>query len=492
MLAGMVVSLYTSRIVLQTLGAEDYGIYGVVGGIVAMFSFLNTTMARATSRFLTFEMGKDNKERLKTTFSSALIIHLGIALLVFILAETIGLWFLNNKLVIPEGRMDAAHWVFQFSILSMFVGFTQVPYNATIIAHEKMDVYAYVELINIFLKLGVVYLLYIGNFDKLILYAFLILVVSIIIAMIYRIFCIRHYEESRFKWVWDMEIIKPMLSFSGLNLYVSMCFTARTQGTTFLINIFFGVISNTANSIATTVDGVLNGLAYNIITASQPNIIKCYSQNKLDEMQNTMRNCIKFSTLFLTLIAIPFYFETPFIIQLWLGQVPDYVVSFIRIALILNFIRLINSVITISLDATGNIKLYSIMTGTINLIALLVSFLLFKIGYDAQFAYVVCLLSFILILTINICLLKKQIKEIILHPILLDILQLLLIVIISIFIGKLLYTYVPSGIYRLISIIICNTIVVSLLTYIIVLNKDQRKFVSQFLSQKLLKKYKRD
>ena len=489
---GMVVSLYTSRVVLQTLGVEDYGIYGVVGGVVAMFSFLNTTMARATSRFLTFEMGKGDKERLRNTFSSALIIHIGIALLILILAETVGVWFLNNKLVIPEGRMGAAHWVLQLSILGTMVGITQVPYNATIIAHEKMDVYAYVELIDIFLKLGIVYLLYIGDFDKLILYAFLVLVVGVIKAMIYRAFCIRYYEESRFKWLWDKEIIKPMLSFSGLNLYVSMCFTARTQGTTFLINIFFGVISNTANNIATTVDGVLNGLAYNIITASQPNIIKSYSQNKLDEMQNTMRNCMKFSTLFLTLIAVPFYFETPFIIKLWLGQVPYYVVSFIRIALIINFIRLINSVITISLDATGNIKLYSIMTGTINLIALPVSFLLFKIGYDAQFAYVVCLLSFILILTTNIYLLKKQIKEIRLHPILLDILRLLLIVIISILIGKLLYTYMQSGIYRLISIIICNAIVVSILTYIIILNKDQRKCISQFLSQKLFKKYKRD
>lgn len=489
---GMVVSLYTSRIVLQTLGVEDYGIYGVVGGVVAMFSFLNTTMARATSRFLTFEMGKNNKERLKITFSSALIIHIGIALLVLILAETVGVWFLNNKLVIPEGRMGAAHWVLQLSILGTMVGITQVPYNATIIAHEKMDVYAYVELIDVFLKLGIVYILYIGDFDKLILYAFLILVVSVIKAMIYRLFCIRYYEESRFKWVWDKEIMKPMLSFSGLNLYVSMCFTARTQGTTFLINIFFGVISNTANNIATTVDGVLNGLAYNIITASQPNIIKSYSQNKLDEMQNTMRNSIKFSTLFFTLIAIPFYFETPFIIKLWLGQVPYYVVSFIRIALIINFIRLINSVITISLDATGNIKLYSIMTGTINLIALPVSFLLFKIGYDAQFAYVVCLLSFILILTTNIYLLKQQIREIRLHSILLDILQLLLIVIISILLGKLLYTYVPSGIYRLISVIICNTIVVSLLTYFIVLNKDQRKYVNEFISQKILRKYKRN
>ena len=219
---GMVVSLYTSRVVLQTLEVEDYGIYGVVGGVVAMFSFLNSTMAGATSRFLTFEMGKGDKERLKDTFSSALIIHIGIALLVLILAETVGLWFLNNKLVIPEGRMGAAHWVFQFSVLGMFVGFTQVPYNATIIAHEKMDIYAYIELLHVFFKLGIVYLLVIGNFDKLILYALLTFVVNVIIAMIYRIYCIRHYEESKFRFIWKKDIFRPMLSFSGFNLFVNV------------------------------------------------------------------------------------------------------------------------------------------------------------------------------------------------------------------------------------------------------------------------------
>mgnify|MGYP006967124825 CR=1 FL=1 len=204
---GMVVSLYTSRIVLQTLGVEDFGIYGVVGGIVAMFIFLNNCMSAATSRFLTFEMGKGDKERLRDTFSSALIIHIGIALLILILAETVGVWFLNNKLVIPEGRMGAAHWVLQLSILATMVGITQVPYNATIIAHEKMDIYAYIELLHVFLKLGIVYLLVIGNFDKLILYALLTFVVNVIIAMIYRIYCIRHYEESKFRFIWKKDKI---------------------------------------------------------------------------------------------------------------------------------------------------------------------------------------------------------------------------------------------------------------------------------------------
>ena len=488
MLLSTVVSLYTSRVVLQVLGVEDYGIYGVVGGVVAMFSFLNSTMAGATSRFLTFEMGKGDKERLKDTFSSALIIHIGIALLVLVLAETIGVWFLNNKLVIPEGRMEAANWVLQFSILSMIVGFTQVPYNATIIAHEKMDVYAYVELIHVFLKLGIVYLLWIGNFDKLILYAFLVFVVGLITAMIYRIYCIRHYEESKVRWIWDKTIIKPMLSFSGFSLYFNVCLTVRRQGTNFLINIFFGAITNAASSIATTVNGILTGLAFNVVTASRPSIIKYYSMNKLEEMQKTITNAIKFSMLLLIMIAIPSYLETPFLIKFWLGQVPQHVVTFIRIVLITNFIGIINSVITIGIDATGNIKLYSFISGTIALLAMPISYLLFRIGLNVQYAYISNLFTFILILITNMFILKKRIKKIQLYPILLEILQVIFTAVISVLIVLLPYTYMEEGLFRVIIVTICNTFVICTLTYIF-MDKNQRTHIKQLIYKKLKKHY---
>ena len=293
MLLSIIVSLYTSRIVLQTLGVEDYGIYGVVGGIVTMFSFLNSSMAGATSRFLTFEMGKGDEERLKSTFSSALIIHIGIALLVLILAETIGVWFLNNKLVIPEGRMDAAHWVLQFSILGMIVGFTQVPYNATIIAHEKMDIYAYVELVNVFLKLGIVYLLNIGNLDKLVLYAFLVLLVNVIVAIIYRIYCLRHYEECKFKFNFNKDISKSLLSFSLYNLFGNMGVVVNTQGTNFVINMFFGVIYNAAASIGTIVSNVVTGFASNVMTAFRPQITKSYALDDIPQFQSLILWAIK-------------------------------------------------------------------------------------------------------------------------------------------------------------------------------------------------------
>ena len=489
MLLSTVVSLYTSRVVLQTLGVEDFGIYGVVGGIVSMFIFLNNCMSAATSRFLTFEMGKGDKERLKDTFSSALIIHIAIALLILILVETIGVWFLNNKLVIPEGRMNAAHWVLQLSILATMVGITQVPYNATIIAHEKMDIYAYIELLHVFLKLGIVYLLVIGNFDKLILYALLTFVVNVIIAMIYRIYCIRHYEESKFRFIWKKDIFRPMLSFSGFTLYFSMCFSIKGQGKNFLINIFFGAITNAASAISTTVNGVITGLAFNIITASRPNIIKNYAMNRFDEMQKTMRNCIKLSLLLFVMIVIPFYLEAPYIIQLWLGQIPMYVISFLRITLVVSCIGMINSIVTIGIDASGNIKLYSFISGTLALIPLLIAFFLFKIGYDAEFIYVAELLAFILILIANTCILKNQIKEIKIRLMVLEILRVFLISFVSILICLVPYTYMQSSFYRVIVVSICSVITIGGLTYI-TLDKYQRESVKQFIFQKILRKNK--
>ena len=211
----MIVGLYTSRVVLNVLGVEDYGIYGVVGGIVAMMGFLNASMSGATSRFLTFELGRGDQKRLADTFSSALIVHMIIALIVLLVAETVGLWFLTHKLVIPAGRMPSAHWVFQLSILSTLFGITQVPYNATIIAHEKRDVYAYVEILHASLKLLIVFLLTIGSFDKLILYAVLLCAVSLTTMLVYRIYCIRHFTESRFHWIWEKSILNPLVTFSG-------------------------------------------------------------------------------------------------------------------------------------------------------------------------------------------------------------------------------------------------------------------------------------
>ena len=376
MLISMLVGLYTSRVVLQTLGVEDYGIYGVVGGVVSMMGFLNASMSGATSRFITFELGRGDMQRVRDTFSSAMIIHIGIALVVILLAETVGLWFMCNKLVIPESRMEAAHWVYQCSIISAAVGVTQTPYGAVIMSREKMDIYAYMELLNVSLKLGIVYLLVIGDFDKLKFYAILTLAVSVFMAMLYRIYCVRRFEESRFIWVWKKELLKPMLSFSGWDLYGNMSFSAIQQGRTFIVNMFFGVAVNAACGIATTVQGVLQGFSTNITAAFRPQIIKAYASNDYCRFQSLIEKGIKFSTLFMMLVSVPLMINMRKILTIWLGEVPQYTTNFCVLLLLNNIIRVIISYLIIGIHASGAIKAF-IYTGTISLLQIPVLYLLF-------------------------------------------------------------------------------------------------------------------
>lgn len=408
----MFVGLYTSRVVLATLGVEDYGIYGVVGGVVSMLGFLNASMSGATSRFLSYELGRGAIERLKKTFYSALILHVIIALIVLLLAETVGLWFLCNKLVIPENRMCAAHIVYQLSIISAMLSITQVPYNSCIIAHEKMDVYAYVEILNVILKLLIVFLLTIGDFDKLILYAILTLLVSIIIMMVYRLYCVRNFEESKFIFYWDKAYIMPLLSFSGWNVYSSVCFTSRQQGTNFILNFFGGAVLNAAASLAATVDGIITGFAYNVVMAFRPPLIKLYVANDLRRMERLLDFAITISVFLFAIVAVPLAVCAKLVLILWLGTVPDHTIQFLRIIFFSSAFQIVNSVLLIVVHATGNVKMNSIITGTLSVLNLVPLYFLLKIGFDVDIAYVVIILPNILISITHVCSIKKMIADI--------------------------------------------------------------------------------
>lgn len=408
MLLSMVVSLYTSRVVLNTLGVEDFGIYGVVGGVVAMFGFLNASMSGATSRFLTYEMGRGDEQRLRDTFSSALLIHIGIALVVLFLAETIGLWFLVHKLVIPEERMVAAHVVYQLSILSMMVSITQVPYNAAIIAHEKMDIYAYVELLNVVLKLLIVFLLPLLESDKLIVYAFLVFAVSFLIMLIYRIYCVRNYQETSFHLIYRKDIVKPMLSFSVWDLFGNMSVAVRQQGTNMLLNMFFGPILNAASGIATTVQSVIYTFAYNVIQAFRPAIIKYYASDNKSQAFLLFLRCSLFSTYLLVTIIIPLTFELPFVCKIWLVRVPEYTVEICRLILIASIFNMLVNCCNILIHAQGKIRVYSFTSGIIYLFSVVLiyfSFLFIKGPLTAYYIYVIMYFS-VLILALGI--IKKQ------------------------------------------------------------------------------------
>ena len=485
MFISMLVGLYTSRVVLATLGVEDYGIYGVVGGVVGMMGFLNASMSGATSRFLTFELGKGDKERLAKTFSSALIVHIGIAIVVLILAETVGLWFLCNKLNIPAERMQAAHWVYQLSILSAMFGITQVPYNAAIIAHEKMDVYAYVEILNVSLKLLIVYLLCIGNFDKLILYASLMLAVSILIMMVYRIYAIRQFPEAHFHWIWDKTYLRPLLSFSGWDLYGNACVIARQQGTNFLINIFYGVVFNAASGIATTVQGTISGLAFNIILAFRPQIIKQYAKGNVEDMSKLVGNAVCFTTILFGCMSIPLILETHYIMKAWLGVIPEKSEIFCQILLIASFLGLLNNIWNTCIHATGKIKEISIFSGTFFLISLPIIYVVFQFKAPVESAYLVFILSIVFVNVSNLLIIKKKIPKLKLNFVFLNYIKVIIVLMASYYITSLFKAQMQETFIRLLVDCFICWIIIFASSFIFILNKKQKKSIISKICPKL-------
>lgn len=484
MLLSVVVSLYTSRVVLEVLGVEDYGIYGVVGGVVAMFSFLNSTMAGATSRFLTYEMGLGDENRLKATFSSSLIIHIAIALIVLVLSETIGLWFLNNKLIIPENRMYAAHWVFQFSVLGMMVGFTQVPYNAAIIAHEKMDVYAYVELLNVFLKLGIVYLLSIGNFDKLILYALLVLVVSVIIAVIYRVYCVRRYKETRFSFIWDKGILAPMFVFSGWEMLAHLGYTFRTQGVIFVLNMSFGVVINAVTSIATTVQNTLSSFSNNVLIAIKPQIIKRYALGNVHEMLTLVMTGIRFNLLIQLIITLPIIFSMDFILTVWLKNPPEGCVSFCQVMLCSNILSSISQIIYSGIQATGKLKFTSICRNIIYIATPICIYIAFSYSsLPPIFAYILIFFTQVFLAIIEIFIFKNIVRAFQIKELFLCIIKVVLIV--SAIIGLYLYAFQldlnPFLEFICITLLISIILVISF--YLWIFNDTERQYVIRMIKK---------
>lgn len=477
----MVVSLYTSRVVLNTLGVEDYGIYGVVGGVVGMLSFLNATMSGATSRFLSVELGKGDSKKLNETFNSALIIHLAISFIVLALAETLGLWFLNEKLVIPDERMFAAHVVYHLSILSTMVGITQVPYNAVIISHEKMDIYAYVELLNVTLKLLIVFLLPILGNDKLIVYAFLVLAVSVFIAIIYRVYCVKNYQETCIKFIIDKKNIYPMLTFSAWDLLGHLGYTIRIQGSNILLNLFFGPVVNAANAIALTVQGVFLSFSTNITSAIRPVIIKSYAQNKLEYFYTLIRECARLSCFISCIITVVVIVHADFILDLWLGKVPEYSVNFVNLCMLLNCITSYSSIIYIGIHACNSVKRSGIYRSILNISVMFVAYCVFSFVPIPDYIYIVILFSQLIILLLDLSILLKAIGRI-------NELRFFLYDLLLCLIGGLTLIFLLRNIFSEFSIVtfFYSTVIsfaIFLVLFLITLTKKEKLFLMQYVKK---------
>lgn len=385
----MAVTLYTSRIVLSTLGVEDFGIYNVVGGVVSMFGFINAAMSSATQRYLTFSLGKSDFCQLQKVFNISLSIHALISVLIIILAETIGLWFLYNKMTIPTFRMDAALWVYQFSILSSVVMIMSVPYNAVIIAHEKMSAFAYISILEVLLKLLIVLILQIGGFDRLKLYAILIFGIQFLIRLIYGSYCGRYFPETKIRKFRDWKLFKEMLSFAGWSLWGNCAAIAFTQGVNILLNIFFGPVVNAARGVAVQVQGAVSQFSMNFQTALNPQITKSYAVKDYSYMHSLIFRSSKFTYFLLLLLSLPVMIETEMLLTMWLKVVPDYTISFLRLMLCVTIIDAIANPLMISAAATGRIKFYQFVIGGILLLILPISYIVLKLGFNPSSVFVV-------------------------------------------------------------------------------------------------------
>lgn len=476
----MLINLYTSRVVLETLGIEDFGIYNVIGGVIAMFGFLNSAMSSSTQRYITFELGKKDLNQLTKVFNISILIHLCISIILLILAETIGLWFLYNKLTIPIERMNAALWVYQGTIASTIVLIMSVPYNATIIAHEKMSAFAYISVIEAILKLIIVYLLFIGNFDKLKLFAILMFCVQLSIRLIYSNYCKRHFPETKFKIYKDWTLFKNMLSFAGWNLWGNCATIASTQGINILLNIFFSPAVNAARGIAVQVQNAVNQFSLNFQTALNPQITKSFATENYSYMHTLIFRSSKFTFFLLLFLSLPIQIETETILTLWLKNVPEHTVNFLRIILCVTIMDATANPLMTSAAATGRVKLYQSIVGGILLTILPISYLTLKLGGNPESVFIIHLLVCIIAFITRLYIIKSLIdlnlnlyfKEVILRCVIVLVISIIPPLLIKFIIAN-------NSIIIFFIICICCMISVSLSAYLCGTNEKEKQFIIQ-------------
>lgn len=398
MLLLMIISLYTSRVVLNTLGVEDYGIYNVVSGFISMMGFLAGSLGAASSRFITYDLGVGNMYVMKKTFGNIVTIHLLLAVIIFILGETVGLWFVLNKLQIPEARMTAALFVYQFSIFSFMLTIVSVPYNATIIAHERMKAFAYITIVDAVLKLFIVYLLVVIPYDKLIIYAILFFCIQVFDRAVYGIYCYRHFEETKTKLSFNKKLFKEIFSFAVWTMNGNLAVVGYTQGINVLLNMFFGPVVNAARGIAVQVQGIVQNFCNNFHMALNPQLTKSYAQNDLGHMQQLLKVSSKFSFFLLFIISLPLMLEAPLVLKWWLGIVPEHTVNFLRLILCSSMLIALSNPLVVSVHATGKIKKFQAIEGTMLLCIVPIAYVLLKF-FGIRPEYVFCVHIAVEILT---------------------------------------------------------------------------------------------
>ncbi len=476
MLFSMAVSLYTSRVVLNTLGVEDFGIYSVVGGVVSMFALISGSLNSATQRFITFELGKKQEKQLEKVFSLSLTNYLILGLGIVIIAETVGLWFLNNKMNIPPERMNAANWVFHGSLFAFVINLISTPYNATIIAYERMKVFSIISILETFLRLAIVLALVVIPFDKLKTYTILVVVVSLTIRTIYASYCRNHFPETRYQFIWDKEMFNKIFFFAGWNFFGVGSGVLMKEGVSVVINIFFGVTINAARGVARQVETVVSAFVTNFMMALNPQITKSYAAGDGLAVNSFLFRGSKFSFFLIFFLSLPILAETHTILFLWLGQVPDYTVVFLRLSIIYIIINTLSGPLITAMLATGNIKKYQIIVGGLQFLNFPLAYLALRLGFKPQITYVVQIIIALLMLGARLFLLKGMIhfpsgifvKEVLL--------KVFLIAICSSVFPFLIIRFMESGVLRFFISSITSVLVTTIFVFFIGLTPNERTF----------------
>lgn len=405
----MAISLYTSRVVLSTLGVNDYGTYNVVGGAIAMFSVVSGSISNAISRFITFELGKENISKLHDVFITSINIQFIIGGFVLLLGETVGIWFLNTHLNIPGQRLYAANWVLQFSLISFIIGLLSVPYNACIIAHEKMSAFAYVSILEVTLKLLFVYLLTISPWDKLITYALLLSLVDLLIRIVYGLYCKKHFEECRYHLKWDTQLLKQMGGFSGWQFLTNTCWVINTQGINILMNMYFGVAVNAARGVANQVDSAIMRFVTSFTTALNPQITKNYAIGDKEALFSLVCNGAKYTFFLMFLFQFPAILEADTLLHLWLKDVPEHAVIFLRLTMVGTMLNMLGNTQLTACLATGNIKKYTIVVSLVGFTTFPLSLLAFILGFPPESCYVVFIIIYTIVLYTRVHIMRELI-----------------------------------------------------------------------------------
>lgn len=488
MVLSMFIGFFSSRILLNQLGVQDFGIFNVIAGLLIILGFLNTTLTLSTQRFLNFALGEESKEKAQKVFSSSLVIHFFLAVVILLFAETIGLWFLNTQMNIPSDRIEAANIVYQTTIVATMLQICQVPFVAAIIARERMTHYASICIVDIFLRFMSALTLMIVSYDKLIVYSLLIMSVAIINIAIYATYCRKNFEETEFSLCKDKLLYRKMLMFSSWNIFSAISISVNGQVINVLLNIFFGPVVNAARGVAVQAGGAISGLVGNFQVAVNPQIIKLYASEQYDNFRSLIKRSSKFSYFLLLVLALPISFKIDDILELWLVDVPDYAPAFCLLILASNLINSFSLPLATAANATGDIKKFQIYTGVFELLNIPVSLLLLLLDFSPYSVFVVNLVITGCTLCVRMYILKSLIGLGIKDFIKTTLLRSFAVTFICIPLIYMISTWFQDKHLVYLCLYFCSSILMILfITYLLGLNKEERNFIKQVVKSKLKK-----